>query len=192
MIKAVYSDKNNVVEILANCFDDNKSVNYIIPQDKFRKQRIKRLMQYCFDTCFASGAVFLSDDKKGCALMILPDKKRLTLRSAWLDTKLIFSAIGLSGIKKTLARERMIKKLQPKEPLYYLWYIGVHPDHQNAGIGTRLLKEIMEQSKTSKRTICLETSTVKNIPWYEKHGFEIYNQLDTGYKLFFLKKTSSK
>jgi predicted N-acetyltransferase YhbS len=190
MIKAVYSDKSNVVDILANSFENNKSVNYIIKQDVKRIQRIRKLMEYSFDFCFLFGDIYLSEDRKACALIVLPDKKRTTLRSIWLDIKLIFSCIGLSNVKKVIARETMIKKLQPKESMYYLWFIGVHPDHQHAGTGTTLLREIIEKSETDQRTICLETSTLKNLPWYEKLGFVIYNELDVGYRLFFLKKAT--
>ena len=36
MIKATYQDKDRVVDILAESFDDNQSVNYIVKQDKKR------------------------------------------------------------------------------------------------------------------------------------------------------------
>jgi hypothetical protein len=138
------------------------------------------------------GKVFLSDDKKGCALIVMPDKKKTTPRSVLLDLKLIFSGIGLGNLKKVIAREAKIKMLQPKELMYYLWFIGVEPCEQNAGTGTLLMHDIIEESESDKRMICLETSTLKNLPWYQKSGFTIYNELDLGYKLFFLKRDASK
>lgn len=105
MIRAEYKDRDRVVDILASSFDDNKSVNYVIPQIKDRKQRIKRLMEYSFDVCYLSGKVFLSEDRKGCALILLPDKKKTNIQSVWLDLKLIFTCIGLFNIKKALWRE---------------------------------------------------------------------------------------
>jgi len=89
--------------------------------------------------------VFLSDDEKGCALVIYPDKKKTTLKSVLLDVKLILSAVGLKNIKKTLTRGSIINKIQPKELKYYLWFIGVDPKHQNEGIGSVLLNEIIER-----------------------------------------------
>lgn len=192
MIRAEYKDKNRIVDILTNSFDDNGSVNYIIKQDKKRTQRIKKLMEYSFDVCFLFGKVFLSDNKKGCALIVLPEKKKTTFKSVLLDLKLIFSSVGLSNVKKTMDRETKIKRLQPKDPMYYLWFIGVEPDSQNAGTGSVLLSEIIEESKSYKRIICLETSTLKNLPWYQKFGFTIYNELNLGYKLFFLKRQPTK
>jgi GNAT superfamily N-acetyltransferase len=187
LIKAEYTDKNLIVNILTGSFDDNKSVNYIIRQDKKRIERIKNLMEYSFDMCYFFGEVFLSDDKGGCALILLPDKKKTNLKSILLDIKLIISCIGLSKIKKAMDRETKIKKLQPKDLKYYLWFIGVDPKEQNKGIGSTLLSEVINDSLSKQRPIYLETSTLKNIPWYEKFGFKIYNELDLSYRLFFMK-----
>lgn len=192
MIRAEYKDKERIVKILTGSFENNGSVNYIIKQDRKRIQRITNLMEYSFDICYLFGRVLLSDDKKGCALIVLPEKKKTTFKSALLDLKLIFSCIGLSNVKKTMKRETMIKKLQPKEPMYYLWFIGVDPNEQNKGIGSSLLVEIIKESESEKRSICLETSTLKNLPWYQKFGFTIYNELNLGYKLFFLKRQPAK
>ncbi|HNP24868.1 MAG TPA: GNAT family N-acetyltransferase [Bacteroidia bacterium] len=192
MIKAKYSDKNLVIDILTKSFDTNQSVNYILKQDAKRIKRITALMDYSFEVCFVSGEVILSDDKKGCALVTYPDKKKTTLKSILLDVKLILSSVGLKNIKKTLAREAMINKMHPKQPMYYLWFIGVDPEHQNEGIGSILLDDIIEDSERKRRPIYLETSTVKNLPWYKKFGFQIYHELNLSYKLFFLKRDLSK
>lgn len=188
MKKASHRDKNLVVDILTKSFDSNQSVNYIVKQDKKRVQRVSSLMDYSFEVCYLFGDVFLSDDKKACALVTYPDTKKTTLKSVLLDVKLIFSSVGLKNIKKTLSRESKINKIQPKEPKYYLWFIGVDPESQNEGIGSVLLSEIIEDSEHKKRPIYLETSTLKNLPWYKKFGFQVYNELDLSYKLFFLKR----
>lgn len=188
MIKAKYSDKNLIVDILTNSFDTNQSVNYIVKQDQKRVQRVSLLMDYSFEVCYLFGDVFLSNDKKACALVIYPDKKKTNLKSILLDVKLILSSVGLKNIKKAIARESMINKIQSKELKYYLWFIGVDPEYYNKGIGSILLDEIIEDSEHKKRPIYLETSMLKNLPWYEKFGFQIYHELDLSYKLFFLKR----
>jgi predicted N-acetyltransferase YhbS len=188
VIKAKYTDKNLIVNILASSFDKNKSVNYIIKQDGKRAQRIKRLMEYSFEMCYSFGDVYLSDDKKACALILLPDKKKTNFKSVLLDVKLIITCVGLSKLFKVLNRESKIKEFQTKGLMYYLWFIGVDPNEQNKGIGSALIQEIITEGRSMQRPVCLETSTLKNIPWYEKFGFQIYNELDLGYPLFFMKK----
>jgi hypothetical protein len=188
MIKATVDDKRHIVDILASSFDDNQSVNYIIKQDGKRIERIRNLMDYSFEVCYMFGDVFLSDDRKGCALVVIPEKKKTTLKSVLLDIKLILKSTGISNVKKAMDREGKIKKLQPNEPTYYLWFIGVDSEEQNKGTGSTLLREVIKQGELKNRPVTLETSTLKNIPWYEKFGFKVYNELDLGYRLFFLKK----
>ena len=174
MIREQPTDKDLIVSILVSSFQDNKSVNYIISQDNKRIERIKWLMEYSYDVCNLFGDIFLSEDKKGCALLILPDKKRTTIKSILLDAKFALTCLGLSNINKAMKREAKIKKVHPHGLLYYLWFIGVDSNNQNKGIGSQLLQDIISEAQKQNRTICLETSTVKNVPWYEKFGFSMY------------------
>ena len=188
MIRAQHKDKSFIVSILVNSFDDNKSVNYIIRQDSKRVERIKGLMEYSYDVCNLFGDIFITEDKKGCALLILPDKKRTTIKSILLDAKFAFTCLGLSNINKAMKREAKINKVHPNGLLYYLWFIGVDAANQNKGTGSQLLQDVISEGQKQNRTICLETSTLKNVPWYEKFGFSIYHEFDFGYKLFCLKR----
>jgi ribosomal protein S18 acetylase RimI-like enzyme len=130
----------------------------------------------------------LSEDKKACALLVFPDKKKTSFKSIVSDIKLAMGCIGASNIKKALDREAKIKKQHPKEVMYYLWFIGVDPEYQNKGIGSALLNDVITESIALQRPLYLETSTPKNIPWYKKLGFAVYQELDLGYNLFFLKR----
>jgi GNAT superfamily N-acetyltransferase len=190
MVRANLNDRKLVTEILSGSFNDNKSVNYLLPQDSRRHARLQKFMEYSFDVCHRFGDVFLSEDRKGCALILIPDKKKTTIPSILFDLKFIFQAIGLSNVKKAISRESEIKKHHPKEPLYYLWFIGVKENEQSKGIGSKLLSEVIEEGRQQNRTVCLETSTVKNLPWYQKFGFEIYKEIDFGYTLYCMKLPS--
>ena len=120
MIQATRKDKPLVLNILTRSFRDNRSVNYIIPQDGRRLERIRSLMDYSFETCYRNGKVYLSEDRKGVALTLLPDQQKTSLASIFLDAKLVATTIGLSRLPKALRREQRIKELRPKEPVYYL------------------------------------------------------------------------
>lgn len=188
MKRAENTDRDTIVNILVEAFKDNKSVNYIIKQDAKKDVRLKRLMEYSHDICKLYGDVFITDDKSGCALIVKPDKKKTSLNSILLDAKFAFSCLGLSHLKKAMSREAKIKSNHPEGLLYYLWFIGVDTNKQNQGIGSSLLKEVIIEGQKENRIICLETSTSKNILWYQAFGFKIYQELDFGYKLFCLKR----
>jgi GNAT superfamily N-acetyltransferase len=188
MIRARYEDKSLVVQILTNSFKDNQSVNYVINQGPARDTRISRLMEYSFDYCNLFGEVFLSDDRNACALAVFPDKKKVNLKTIFWDVKLALTCIGLGNLKKALNRESRIKTTHPPSPIYYLWFIGVRPEFQNMGIGSALLSEVIAESESIQRPLYLETSTLRNLPWYKKFGFQVHKELDFGYNLFCLKR----
>ena len=188
MKKAHHTDRATIVDILVNSFRNNKSVNYIIQQDSKKELRLRRLMEYSHDVCKLAGDVFITDDKSGCALIVKPDKKKTSLKAILLDMKFVINCLGLSNVKKAMSREAKIKSYHPEGLIYYLWFIGVDQAKQGKGIGSSLLKEVIADGQKENRIICLETSTLKNIPWYQSFGFNIYQELDFGYKLYCLKR----
>lgn len=188
MIKANYNHKSLIVDILSKSFDENKSVNYVIKQDRNRKERIRRLMEYSFEICFLFGEIYLNEDKSGCALVLYPEKKRTTLKTLLLDVKLAFFCIGVTRVRKVLQRESKIKRNYPKSPLTYLWFIGVYPAKQKSGIGSALLKEVLKESFSQNRHIYLETSIFENLKFYKRNGFKVYNKLKFDHTLYLLKR----
>jgi ribosomal protein S18 acetylase RimI-like enzyme len=192
MIKAVKTDKAIIVDILSKSFDQNKSINFVVKQDKKRVKRIKNLMEYSFNVCSAFGEVYLTDDKKGCVLLQLPHKKKTTLNSILWDAKLGFASIGIERALKVMGRESKVHSYHPKEPFCYLWFIGVAPDSQKSGIGSALIKEVIDKFEAQDMPIYLETSTLTNLPWYQKFGFEIFQEINFTYKLFMLRRIASR
>jgi ribosomal protein S18 acetylase RimI-like enzyme len=188
MITAVANDKQLVINILAAAFDGNKSVNAIVRQDSLRNIRIRHLMAYAFHVCLKFGKVYLSNDGKACALLLFPERKQISLKAIWWDLKLVWQVIGFRQVVKVMARERQLRAVHPKERMAYLWFIGVDPNCERAGHGKKLMLEIIAAQEADERRIYLETSTVINVSWYEKLGFQIYHTLDLGYVLFFLRR----
>jgi ribosomal protein S18 acetylase RimI-like enzyme len=192
MKKALPSQKAQVIEILTESFDQNKSVNYVVKQDESRKERIRGLMNYSYNVCNAFGEVWFSEDEQACALVLYPDKKHTTLSAVLWDIKLAVSVIGLSRVGQVLARESKIKAFHPKQPFSYLWFIGVNPKFQNSGKGSRLLEEIIKHSERDNRPIYLETSVDRNLPWYQKFGFEIFQSFDLTYTLYMMRRVNDQ
>jgi len=180
-------DKKLVVEILSASFDQNNSFNTIIKQDKNRKIRIRKVFEYFFNTWLNYGVIFLSDDDMACAIVGLPHLKKTTLRTILADIKLV-SIIGVSSAKKGFSREAVIKKKHPKYPFYYLLFIGVLPEMQNKGIGGKLLAEIVYDSQKHLYPIYLETYLKKNIQFYNKFGFEIFDEVELGFPVYCMRR----
>lgn len=184
MREALNTDKQLVIDILSSSFEENKSINFVVKQDAKRKKRIQTLMEYSFFVGQEFGKVFISDDENSCAILI--HNKKDTLKSIVWDLKLVFKVIGLRNVLNVLKREKELSANHPNGKFIHLWYVGVFPEHQGKGIGSKLISELMEYYQGQQ--IYLETSTLTNLPLYKKFGFEIIKELDLGYKLFVLKK----
>ncbi|MFD0681504.1 MULTISPECIES: GNAT family N-acetyltransferase [unclassified Paenibacillus] len=53
----------------------------------------------------------------------------------------------------------------------YICGLVVHPDYQNQGIGSEMIRKLVEKGRESKLHIQL-LCTEENIPYYNKLGFE--------------------
>ena len=178
-----------IVEMLSEAFADNLSVNYVLKQDRHQPQRIRRLMQYALATCHDFGDVWLSEDERACALTVLPDTKRTTFATVQRDISLALSVTGLRNVYRTLQRETRVQACHPNEPFCHLWFVGVAKDAQRQGLGSQLLQELIDHYQPQQRAIYLETSTLQNVPWYQKFGLEVYDELNFSYPLYMMRRT---
>lgn len=187
MYKAEYSEESTVVGILTRAYADNKGPNLIIKQDAKREYRLAKLVEYIFELCFAFGEVFLSQDKKSCALILYPEKRK-GLKSIIIDFKIIVQCIGLRKLKSVLLAEIARKKIRPKTPISYLWQIAVVPEYQQKGLGSILMEKVTQYSFSQQRPLYFEAVIPQNVEWYKKLGFTVYQEADLNCKVFFIKK----
>jgi ribosomal protein S18 acetylase RimI-like enzyme len=192
MIKAGKIHKERVIQLLAECIDTNKSVNWIVKQDSDRKQRIRHLIDYSFDACVDLEQIYLNDDENGVIISSMSDDKLPFLEEAYLTARFVLQVTGLDGIAKALRREEYINSFHPQDHEFiYIWFIAVDKTQQGKGIGSKMLKEIIDKSNKENMPIYLETSEDSNVAFYLKHGFENYHTSEEelfGFKLYFLRK----
>jgi len=186
--KATSLDKQIIIDILSQSFDQNQSVNFVVKQDRKRKNRIRLLIEYSFFIGLNFGEVFISDDETTCCILLLPEKKKTTLSSVFWEIKLLFRCIGVNNLIKVLNREKLLKQHHPDSPFIHLWYIGVLPRYQGKNKGSILIEEIITHYKLTNKAIYLETSTLRNLPFYKRLGFKVINEIDIGYRLYILKR----
>jgi ribosomal protein S18 acetylase RimI-like enzyme len=68
----------------------------------------------------------------------------------------------------------------PAEPHWYLPLLGVDPTCQGRGYGSALLARALEQCDAAQLPAYLESSNERNIPLYERHGFEVVGTVQAG------------
>ncbi len=68
----------------------------------------------------------------------------------------------------------------PKEPHWYLNFIGVDPNRQGQGLGSAVLKASLVPVDEQGAVAYLESSNPKNVPLYERFGFEVTGEIRIG------------
>jgi GNAT superfamily N-acetyltransferase len=83
-----------------------------------------------------------------------------------------------AGIKRDLAQvfERM-SSFHPREPHWYLPLIGVDPARQGQRLGDQLMIHALARCDADGLPAYLESSNPRNIPFYERHGFEALGKI---------------
>jgi GNAT superfamily N-acetyltransferase len=74
----------------------------------------------------------------------------------------------------------------PNEPHWYLPLLGVDPLYHGKGFGSVLIKYTIVKCDQDNKFAYLESSNPKNIPFYERHGFELLGtiQVNTSPPIF--------
>jgi GNAT superfamily N-acetyltransferase len=68
----------------------------------------------------------------------------------------------------------------PREPHYYLPFVGVEPEWQGRGLGSSVLAPVLERCDSERMPAFLEASTPRNRALYERHGFTATEEFRLG------------
>ncbi len=79
-----------------------------------------------------------------------------------------------------LATFEKMDQWHPEEPLWYLPLIGVEPNAQGTGLGGVLMRHAVARCDQEGALAYLESSNPRNISLYERHGFEVMDEIQVG------------
>jgi len=94
--------------------------------------------------------------------------------------ELIAGTAHKDGNDDVFAAAEKVGKAHPKEPHWYLFAIGADPHHQNEGLGSILMKHALPKVDADGAMAYLESSSTRNVPFYERHGFEVVEVVQIG------------
>ena len=84
---------------------------------------------------------------------------------------------GVARFSRLTALRADMDKHHPMDrPHAYLWFLGVRPEAQGHGVGSRLLKVGCDRLDAAGQSAYLETQTERNLALYRRHGFEVISK----------------
>jgi hypothetical protein len=174
MKKANRSDKKLVKQIIAETFNKNPGVNWLLKKSGNHTKKILRLADYVFIKAQIRDGVFISDNEKGVAICYKFNNRKFSLTEHYYELRFVLSSTNLLRIGKVLKRESYRKNMRPKSGKYlYFWFLGVLPGGEKAVYDLR--DGIFNLAKNLKLPIYLETAMEKNKLVYERYGFKTFH-----------------
>ncbi|WP_343699842.1 N-acetyltransferase [Chitinophaga sp.] len=173
---ALAADEAGAIGVLTLAFDVDPMARWSLP-DPARYLAIFPLITKAFGgSAFGKGTAYVTDGFTGATLWLPPG-----IDSDEESLKRLFNENTDDDIREDMQIifERM-GKFHPAEPHWYLPMIGVDPVHQGAGIGSALMTEALKAVDRDGLAAYLESSNPRNIPLYERHGFEVIGEIQSG------------
>ena len=169
---AVPGDVTVLSRALAAAFQDDPIFGWLLRDERRRHDRLVRFFALeVGDVVLPSGAAWMSPEGSGACLELPPGGWRMPLRTQAVHAPQFAAVFGRSLPRALITITKMERK-HLREPHFYVPYVGVAPEGQGAGLGTRLLGRTLERADAAGLPTYLEATSERNAALYERLGFE--------------------
>jgi len=173
---ATAADEAATVDVLTLAFSADPASRWSWPDPQRYLEHFPRFIKAFGGKAFAHGSAHRVGDYAGAALWlppdVHPDEEALGA--------LMQSTVPERVQKDVFAVIEQMGRHHPHEPHWYLPFIGIDPPRQGKGYGAALLKHGLVACDHDKSLAYLESTNPKNIPLYERHGFELLGTIQVG------------
>ncbi len=169
-------ERHPAMDTLTLAFSADAAVRYLFPTAESFLRYFPRMAAAMGGAAIAGGTAWTADGGAAAVLWLAPGVHG--------DGDAIGELVGEVAPPErleVLARlgEEM-GRFHPEEPHWYLPLIGVDPSRQGQGLGAALLKAGLQRCDADGLPAYLESSSPKNVPLYERHGFEVIGLIKPG------------
>lgn len=169
-------DQQAVIDVITLAFTTDPMARWAFPDPATYLAVMPSVARAFGGNGFAHGAAHLLDNGRAAAMWlppgVHPDSERL---AAITEEHVPQDRLA----DMTQVFEQM-ERYHPAEPCWYLPLIGVDPTCQGRGYGSALLRHALERCDLDGAPAYLESSNARNIPLYQRHGFEIMGSIQAG------------
>lgn len=174
------SQKEKAACLLAEAFHHDPMYKLILPEKNKRIQVLFWLFSKIIHYSQLYGEVFATPELTGVACWLPPGETNLSMK------RLIRS--GLCAVPFKMGWKsyylfnnymQYMSKLRrdcAPELHWYLWTIGVETFRQGKGIGSMLLKKILEKVNQDRTACYVQTDSEKNLGFYQRYGFKVVGE----------------
>jgi GNAT superfamily N-acetyltransferase len=180
---ATVADRAQLANALASAFSEDPLFSWIAGADTGARLEPKmRLMLAALlkaNLPKPDHLIFLDEDGIGGAVWQQPNRWKMPTGDLLRSMPSMLRAFGMR-MPKMIGALTAIEKVHPKEEHYYLEVLGTRRDMQSKGVGSAVLSHMLERCDAEGMPAYLESSNVRNVPFYARHGFVTTGEIDCG------------
>ncbi len=176
--EALPGERRTVLDVLGRAFFDDPIAVYVYPKDAHRRARYGRFMGLAIDAFEGEGQVLTNDAVQSAAIWQAPiegSRKTGLFKQLRLMTRLIGLTRG--GFFRAARLAELMSTHHLTEPHWYLAVLGTDPEAQGKGLGSAVMQPVLDRCDRTGVPAYLESSKESNLPFYQKHGFEVVDEL---------------
>jgi ribosomal protein S18 acetylase RimI-like enzyme len=169
---AAAGDLDRLTTALAAAFQEDPVFGWLMPDRASRPLRLRRFFKRELHHVLARGHVWTSADLGGAALTLPPGRWRTPQHVALRQAR----PFGLR-VPRAAGLLTAIEWRHLRAPHYYFPYIGVMPAAQGRGLGSAMMRPILDRCDAERLPAYLEASSERNARLYERLGFTVTREL---------------
>jgi GNAT superfamily N-acetyltransferase len=170
------SDEDFIVSALVMAFSSDPAARWVWPDPSQYLAHFPGFVRAFGGRAFAHNTAYFAEGLAGGALWLAPGIEP--------DEEVLVNLLertAPAGVRQDVfAVFEQMGRYHPNEPHWYLPLIGVDIPLQGQGLGSALLKHALGLCDSDGKAAYLESSSPKNIPLYERHGFDLLGNIQVG------------
>ena len=177
VVKATTENSPQLARTMARAFEDDPAARHSFRDDSKRLAGLERMFaEIALPDTLGYEETYTTPEISGGALWAPPGEGQTGLVEA---LRMLPKAASIWG-RHTLRALRgfaFMEANHPHDPHYYLWLLGVDPAHQGKGIGTALMRPVLQRCDSEGIPAYLEATSTRNRDLYLRNGFEVVKEV---------------
>jgi len=169
-------DRAAIADAIGRAFFDDPVAVYLFPDESSRRSRFGRFAQIAIDSFTGHGAVHTTEPVRGAAIWQAPSPPPVGF---WTQLRLAFTLARTTrtGFRRAARLGETMRRHHFQQPHWYLAVLGTIPVAQGEGVGSAMLGPVLARCDAERLPAYLESSKESNIPFYQRHGFEVTGEI---------------
>lgn len=176
--RARVEDVPALSEMLARAFLDDPVASWAWKPDDLRERALRRFQAVRLRQLLVHEEVWTSEDLSCAALWAPPGHWHSSLLEVAALAPCFMRArlIGRMPLV-ALGWEKLEREHPRKPPSFYLAVLGTEPAAQGRGLGSAVLRGVLDQCDADGVAAYLESSKERNVDFYARHGFRVTGEV---------------